>query len=675
MSEEEKKQIIVKNTHRGIQKQIEKNISNSFDALNEYIWNSIDAKAKNIYLNLELEKEMLKGNIHSLEITDDGEGIIFDELQEKTFGVFNQSEKEKEIERNHSFPHGKNGYGRFAFIRFCKSATWKTKYKKDNKIYEYLIKIDDKELNKCSPESQKESLDKFSGTKVIFENFIDNNGLIDSKGKNKLRSIRHYILSEFAWVLELNPQLSIYLNNEKISTKELVEGNGGYKEVTISKKLFKIKVVFWRQKLSNELNRYYFLNEMDEEKYTKLINSQKLNGLNLSVFVKSSFFKDYNNFHLRKTSTKKLDNADNIYTDFLEFLENYLIENSESLRDKIVEEKFRSISNKKYYHDLFKTKVEKEVKKPLFEKATKGIIRFAPEIIKNKSDVQNMFILKSIYESLDSEESRESLINILKILSNKSNWEELGELERQLKEYGLKNILSTIKLIEKRFESLKYLEKIIYDKSFYFLESDLQKKIENSFWIFGEEYHLVGAENDKFRKLLEVYYEKILKKSTSEIEKDRLSKKEVDLMISRKDWHGKDLHNTIIEIKKPGKTLTRENLNQIKNYATEISNIREFNSNGESWIFILISDNYNEDVIAEIENKSNLKIGLLMENQKANQRIYVKKWSDVLNDVKYRLESLKRELNLKEEEISKRIEIEIEKSKGDKLKFMKEALK
>jgi len=675
MEEQEKTHIeTVSSPHKGIKKQIDQNIQNAFRALNEYLWNCIDANSKNIWIDIELEKEILKGDIKEIEIKDDGNGINYDHLKKETFGVFNQSEKENIEEKHHSIPHGKNGYGRFSFIKFCNSVKWETVYKDtDGENKRYNIKIEHDQLNKYLP-SEKEQTKELSGTKVIFSEFHQNNPLIDTKSKNKLSFIIQHIKLEFGWLIELTG-INIFINKHKIDLSNLIETKIENEKLKIKDREFNLKVIFWNEKLIEESSRYYFINSKEKETYTKQINLIKINELNVSCYINSVFFDDYSDYAIRKTEEKTLVDNGEIYLELLEELEEVLLKKSKNLRRFLVENKFRDLSKKSYYNDLFVSSIEQKIKKPLFEKATKTIINYSPEIFKKKNDTQNKLILNFIYNSLDNDQSRQILINILKMLVNEENKSNLAELEKQLSKYKLENILGLIKLVEERFTTLEYLIKVIFDKDFYYLESDLQRLIEKEFWIFGEEYCLIGSENDRFKKLLEIYYEKILKFSTEEIKDIKASKKEVDLMISRKDWFGKNLTNTIIEIKKPGITLNTKNLDQIKEYSRIISEINEFNSNGEEWIFILIGNDYDQAVIDEIENKSSRREGLLIDNKRINHKIYVKKWSDILDDVNFRLKKLKETLNLKEERITEEVEKEISNAKGEKQKFLSKILK
>ena len=65
-------------TSTGIRRMLNKFTSER--AIAEYIWNGFDAKAKEVKLSFELESKELD-TMRSLTITDNGNGICFDELQ------------------------------------------------------------------------------------------------------------------------------------------------------------------------------------------------------------------------------------------------------------------------------------------------------------------------------------------------------------------------------------------------------------------------------------------------------------------------------------------------------------------------------------------------------------------------------------------------------------------
>ncbi|HEJ9148739.1 TPA: ATP-binding protein [Serratia marcescens] len=86
-------------------------------ALCEYVWNSFDANAENI--SIEINPNGI-GGLSSIIITDDGDGIKFDEL-DYTFGNFLDSQKN--IKRT-PITRGRKGRGRYTFFKFADRATW-----------------------------------------------------------------------------------------------------------------------------------------------------------------------------------------------------------------------------------------------------------------------------------------------------------------------------------------------------------------------------------------------------------------------------------------------------------------------------------------------------------------------------------------------------------------------
>ncbi len=121
---------------------IKKHLSNTTpgQAVAEYIWNGLDAKASSIEVRFELNSA---GGIAAMHVSDNGHGIPF-ELLEQKFGVFMDSEKiihRLRTKRVSSETHGKDGIGRLTFFVFAHDAEWVTIYEQDGKKYRYTIRI------------------------------------------------------------------------------------------------------------------------------------------------------------------------------------------------------------------------------------------------------------------------------------------------------------------------------------------------------------------------------------------------------------------------------------------------------------------------------------------------------------------------------------------------------
>lgn len=92
-------------------------------ALMEFIWNSLDAKATVVDINFD---KSAIGGITTLRIIDNGTGINYSSL-DGTFGLLLDSNK-KTIVGSPSAIHGRKGRGRFSFSTFAESAKWNTIY-------------------------------------------------------------------------------------------------------------------------------------------------------------------------------------------------------------------------------------------------------------------------------------------------------------------------------------------------------------------------------------------------------------------------------------------------------------------------------------------------------------------------------------------------------------------
>ncbi len=83
--------------------------------------------------------------------------------------------------------------------------------------------------------------------------------------------------------------------------------------------------------------------------------------------------------------------------------------------------------------------------------------------------------------------------------------EERENLARLLGKTTLNNIVKTIKMLDDRKEIIEDLKTIVFKGEQTANERDhIQKIMEENFWIFGEQYHLVTADKN-FEKALEEY--------------------------------------------------------------------------------------------------------------------------------------------------------------------------
>jgi hypothetical protein len=592
-----------------------------------------------VNINFEIDSLELD-TFATIIISDNGHGICYEELSEK-FKKFYESQKSI----NGDLIRGKNGYGRLTFYKFAQHATWDTVYKKSSENLSYSIKIQSDNLKDYTPTIPNVS-HLPTGTIVKFQEVSTeiSTPFIDQK-------LKPYLKAEFAWFLELKEDFKIIINGEELDYSTIIAEQQDFpieiKDNKGEQEVFSCKYIRWNKKLNEEFSRFYFLNERFDLKHTKttLLN-KKGDDYWHSVIVVNDFFDDmkYDSEENENEAHLKLfdDSADvkifrKLVDELNEFLKTkrkpFLKKQAEVLVAKYQDEKvFPTFSNndwdiprKKALEDLVKEMYE--VEPAVFTKLNKEQKRIFLELlnlIMDSSERENLFKIIDAVVDLDSKD-REKFAKILEITR-------------------LKQVISTIQLIVDRLLMVENLEKIVFNHELKAGEvKHLQKFIEKHYWIFGEEYRLVCAEEVKFQKALQKYIY-LLRGVTEKIFVKHPDKyKEMDLFLAGTDFRDGKPHNVIVEIKNPTfiRKLTSKEVTQIKNYIDVILTTDAFNDSSEFWSFYLIGQDYDNIVKKDIQN---IETGMLRDDD--NHCLYVKKWSEIINEVKRRLKYLLEKLKI-----------------------------
>ena len=206
-----------------------------------------------------------------------------------------------------------------------------------------------------------------------------------------------------------------------------------------------------------------------------------------------------------------------------------------------------------------------------------GLYEAQPKIFVNLNIEQKKTFVRFLNLLLDSNE-REHIFDIIEEIVN-LDAEERNNLSQLFKTTKLDRIISTIKLIEDRYSIYYALKDIVFKKELKANElNHLQSLIENHYWIFGEQYHLVTAAEPKFNEALERYiYHTRGEKITASIDHEH-KLKEMDIFACRQNKHNNSIQNIVIELKHPNILLGQKEYVQVNNYISVINNTPDFNS-------------------------------------------------------------------------------------------------
>lgn len=614
-------------------------------AIAEYIWNGYDANATEIQIEIDIES--VYNSITCISIKDNGDGIIYDELP-TVFKKFYESHKTSANIVDSRFSRGKNGYGRFTFFKLCREVQWITSYKNGEKIFSYEIKMTSDNLTNYSPTNPMECLEIEVGTIVKLNDFTDSD-----LSKEWVDSILiPYLQSEFAWYLKVCPNKNIYINGERLDCSSVIADSECFDisiELSgIEPELFHCTYFQWAVKPQEEYSRFYFLDAEGNLKSMKttLLN-KKGDSFWHSILIKSTLFNHLNDYSSNESDLfsslperkimKALIERLNDYLrtkrrPFLKSQANILVDKYED--DKMFDfigatpwEKSRKIYLQDFIRELYE--VEPAVFQKLNESQKKIFIRLLDQVMDTDNNGALFTILGEVVD-LDEED--------------KKRFAALLETTR------LKNILSTIQLIEDRLKTINNLRSINFDHTLKAGEvAHLQKLIECHYWIFGEEYRFVCAEDVKFQEALERYHYILRGVSEKEYLTHKDKYKEMDLFITGKEHREGKPFNLVIEIKNPTTvpTMTMAQYGQINTYMNVIMSEEAFNDEGEYWNFILIGLDIDNVVVNQMRNKIT---GLCVDER--NFKLYVKKWSQVLNEAEDRMNYLMERLKLERERLT-----------------------
>lgn len=609
----------------------------------EYIWNAFDAGATQIKLNFDFPNEGF-GYVENVKIVDNGDGWDFDDRAVTN----NFISSTKQPSKNKTLPKGQYGRGRYAFIWIAKQVEVLSKGKK--------LTL------KHNTDIQKENSQYiYPGTEINFLGVTSKFSEILSSTEN----LHNELLLEFGWFLLENENYKILVNNEQIDVKKNIKDakflSKNYFSEEIQKELdeqFEVKIILWDEKPS-EYSKYYFLNENGVEIFKQNTGlNKKSDNFWHSVYIKSTLFNSIEDVSEEELHQEVLDFEDKkakkikkqiiqkIKEELVKIRKPYLVKQSDVLLRELKEENLIpklsefGIYDEESYGDLLRT-----------------IYTITPSLFVGKNDSEKKFICATFAGLLSTQDD----ILIKTILEQ---LQELTEDEKQdlleiLHRTSLSNIIKTIKEIDHRLDVLDKLKILISEHEKETLEvRHIQRILDQNFWLFGEQYRLFSTTEGALKNVLVKYAKEILKIDDPDLQTEPNG--EVDLFLTKTESvREKVQKNIVVEIKRVSKNLTEnKEYKQINDYRKKILDQNLCNGDNQYWEFYLIGKNYDQGIQELIENAKQhgeKEKGLSLSINDGRVKIYVRKWSDILEV----------EWGTKMKHLKEKLQIEAKKSKKD----------
>lgn len=605
-----------------------------YECLYEYLWNSFDAGATEVRLDFTMPVEGI-GMVSNVVLSDNGSGWDFED--EATTNNFMSSTKV--CSENRTLPRGEYGRGRYAFIWIAEQIDVYSKSKKLTLQQDTKIRIEDIEEN-------------VQGTRISFKQ-------INEKFSDALSAdaLEHNLVNEFGWFLAQNEKYKIYVNGYEVLYDSIVKETKQYKKDNLPEDFredfpddFYARVIIWNEK-PQEFSKFYYIS-LDGNEVFKLNTGLNKKGDEFwhSVYITSSACGEY--IHSEKVNSNdnaqgELDFENNTY--LIEQLESYFKSELVNIRKPYLQKKstevYKGLIRQKAIPDLVEFGIYDNES---FGELLKTIYTITPSLFTGKSVAERKFVCATFAGLLSTQDK-----NLIKTVIERI--QELTEEEKQdlldiLNRTKLSNVVATIREIDHRLDVINKLEVLFADHPKETLEvKHLQKILDENFWIFGEDFRLFRTTEGALRNTLTDYAKDILGIEDPELVDNPSG--ELDLFLTKTEAANEVCQrNIIVELKRASKVLGKKEYDQIEGYMEKIRTQPLCNGANQYWEFYLVGKDYDSHISDKIETAKlhgESKRGLCLNSREGRFRIYVRKWSDILEvEWKSKMKYLKDKLDI-----------------------------
>lgn len=638
------------------------NYISTFTAFCELINNSIQAKSKNIWIDIDYteESEVHPLLIKNILIKDDGHGVHLYDVENKLLDIGTTNKD------------GGKGIGRFASFQIGQKIDVETIgfSDKDNTFSKINIPLSFESFGKNINVSEvvidtKEELlvgrNHNTYYKVNISKLYDST-TTDLEPKKKIiekflkDNIEDSIFERYPLKI-FNKEITFHINGKKIDPSDFVVSNPIKKTLPFVdskgkehkilfdfmqiKKYEKIKVFLTTQNAG--LNT--IANGFDYDAHWL---SPKIGGWFIYINSKTLSPDIYRNIDL--------DDLDPEWKKFREFIKESL---NDFFKDKNKE--FDNFSDKLKSDEFYpyKEKVSSKSKEILFDKLA-YLVEDKYHIL-NENNKLREIVYPLIDRTISNGELNKILGSILK-LNNKM----ITKFSELLEKTELENIIEFSDKVSNKIEDIEFLEKLVYSEISKSVKErkELHKFLEKMLWVFGEEY------NETTKLLSDKNLEKNLKQLRDDCmiykpskNDDNISEKIekpiksiTDLfMYNERILDYKRREVLIVELKAPKVKISPKEISQVMKYAREIEKSGSF-SRDINFKILLISSEINGDAKFDLDarQKGEDNPYFYFRNESKNIEIWILKWSDLIENTKRKLKYMSNILQTKDIDVQEK---------------------
>lgn len=630
------------------------NYISTFTAFCELINNSLQAKAKNIWIDIDYTAttEIHPLVIKKIIIKDDGLGVHINELDSKILDIGTANKE------------GGKGIGRFAAFQIGKKIEIETVgYSTNDKTYSKAIiplnfdsfgrNINVTDVN---IDTKEEIFKKSQHTyyQVEISELYDSTATQNEPKKKIIdkflrENIEDAIFERYPLKI-FNNEVKIHINQKEILPSDFVIGKPIKKKLLYQDKKGKEhKIKFNFIQIKNINKKKVFLTTLNAGiqtiasgfEYEAEWLSPKIGGWFVYISCDSLPSDMYRNVDL--------DGMDEDVKHYKSFIKNQL---NDFFKEK----------NKEF--DNFIDKLKKDEYYPYRETASSKskVIAFdkLAFLVEDKYNLLNEKnkLREIVYPLIDRTISNGEFDQILRSILKLNN-KMVSQFSSLLERTELDDVIEFSDKVSRKMEELEFIEKIVCtDISKNIKErKELHKFLEKMLWVFGEEYNdstkLLSDKNleNNLRKLRDDCLEyKISKKDDNVADVEKSIKSITDLfMYNEKIIDEKHREVLVVELKAPRVKISPKELQQVMRYATEIEKSSITPSNVRFKI-LLVSSAINDDASFQIKGEEE-NPHFYFRSKNKNIEIWVIKWADIIENIKRKLKYMSNMLEVKDVDV------------------------
>lgn len=630
------------------------NYPNTFGAFCELINNSIQANAKNIWIDIDYvdDDTISPYIINKIVIKDDGNGVFLDDVNDKLLNIGTENKQ------------GGKGVGRFAALQLGQKVTiesvgYSIEKKEFSKILVPLRASDFRQSNIDTVKINTEECILKKGPTyycVTIEDFYDSEWTkTHSHNRLSLKLLKQNIEESIfeRYLLRIfKKEISIHINGRKIEASHYLLNDPVRKEVKYTDKKgidHSIFISYSNVKCYNKIRvfiteRIAGINEIISNfEFTAKWMRPEVGGW--IVFVDSStidtsIFKD-----------NDMDELSDEYRSFTTFIKNNLT-NFFVEKTKLCDEFFSKLKEDDFY-PYKKIEASSESKKFVFDTVA-YIVENNYELLKKDNKIRRL-IYPLIDMCLSNGEDIDKVFESIISLPQKS----IKQFHELLERTELKNVIDFSDKVSRKMEDLEFIDKLVYsDISKHVKErKELHKFLEKMLWIFGEEYsHAVNLFSDtnlqnNLKALRDKYMTYKADKAEDNVRQVPKGLKSITDLFLYSEIRPDQEHRKVlvIELKAPKVKLSSKEVAQVERYAYEIDSSSCVPSKVSFEVWLVGSD-ISSKASYKLTGKDKDEIQINSERVK----IKVKKWSDIIEDARRRLSYLSQLLTTRDIDVKEK---------------------